>query len=181
MDTRQENKLIRRVQQHSDRAAADELVRSYYREIYAFAYKQTGNMDLAMDLTQEIFIAVLQSIIHYDAGKAGFRTWLYRIASNKIVDYFRSAQYKQQSSVVDLEDIVLPSEESVEESYMDGELKRQSVNAIAELPFDSQQILRLKVYAEYTFGEIANVLSLPESTIKTKYYSALKQLRRKVM
>lgn len=181
MDTRQENKLIKRVQRNSDRAAADELVRFYYREIYAFTYKQTGNMDLAMDLTQEIFIAVLKSIVYYDAGKAGFRTWLYRIASNKIVDYFRSAQYKRQSSMVDLESIVLPSDESVEESYMDAELKRQAVDAMAELPFDSQQILRLKVYAEYTFGEIAKVLSIPESTVKTKYYSALKQLRRKVM
>lgn len=181
MDTRQEIKLIRRVQRHSDRAAADELVRSYYREIYAFAYKQTGNMDLAMDLTQEIFIAALQSIVYYDAGKAGFRTWLYRIASNKIVDYFRSAQYKRQSSMVDLESVVLASEESVEESYEDAELKRQAVDAIAELPFDLQQILRLKVYAEYTLGEVAKVLSIPESTVKTKYYSALKQLRRKVM
>lgn len=181
MDTRQEHKLIRRVQRYSDRVAADELVRFYYREIYAFAYKQTGNIDLAMDLTQETFIAVLQSIVYYDAGKAGFRTWLYRIASNKIVDYFRSAQYKRQSSMIDLESIVIPSEESVEESYMDEELKRQAVDAIAELPFDSQQILRLKVYAEYTFVEIAKVLSIPESTIKTKYYSALKQLRRRVM
>lgn len=181
MDIRQENKLIRRIQRHSDRAAADELVRSYYREVYAFVYKQTGNMDLAMDLTQEIFIAVLQSIVHYDEGKAGFRTWLYRIASNKIVDYFRSVQYKRQSSMVELESIVLPSEESVEESYMDEELKRQAVDAMAELPFDSQQILRLKVYAEYTFVEIAKVLSIPESTVKTKYYSAIKQLRRKVM
>lgn len=64
MDTRQENKLIRRVQRYSDRAATDEVVLFYYREIYDFSYKQTGNIDLAMDLTQEIFIVVRQSIVY---------------------------------------------------------------------------------------------------------------------
>ena len=85
-----ENQLIRKVRKNGDRQAADELVNRYYREIYAFAYRQTTDMELAMDLTQEIFIAVLKGISTFDERKAKFRTWLYTIASNKITDYYRS-------------------------------------------------------------------------------------------
>lgn len=55
-----DNQLIRRIKKKQDKKAADELIRRYYREIYAFTYRQTGERELALDLTQEIFITVLQ-------------------------------------------------------------------------------------------------------------------------
>lgn len=181
MSTDREIKLIKRIQNKADRCAADELVQTYYREIYAFAYRQMGNIDSAMDITQEIFISALQSLSRFDVKLASFRTWLYHIASNKIVDYFRSSQYKRQLSSVALDSIDFPVSESLEETYIDCQIKQEAVRAMAELPFDSQKILRLKLYAEYSFAEISQALSIPESTAKTKYYAALKELRRKVM
>lgn len=95
-----DNQLIRKIKKNGDRKAADELVSRYYREVYAFAYRQTSDMDLAMDLTQEIFIAALKGIPSFDEKKAGFRTWLYSIASNKITDYYRSRYHRQLESEV---------------------------------------------------------------------------------
>lgn len=76
-----DNQLIRRIKKKQDKKAADELIRRYYREIYAFTYRQTGERELALDLTQEIFITVLQGIYAFDEKKAGFRTWAYRVAA----------------------------------------------------------------------------------------------------
>lgn len=58
-----DNQLIRRIKKKQDKKAADELIRRYYREIYAFTYRQTGERELALDLTQEIFITVLHMTV----------------------------------------------------------------------------------------------------------------------
>ena len=109
MNDQKEAFLIRRIQRQGDRQAAEELVSAYYREIYAFAYRQTGDVDAAMDLTQEIFLAALQSIQRYDPKRAGFRTWLYRIASHKLTDLFRSPAYRLRQSTIPIEEVSLPT------------------------------------------------------------------------
>lgn len=174
-----EEKDIRRYRQRQDRSSAEALVEAHYREIYAFAYRQTGNMDTAMDLTQDIFLAMLQSIHTYDPEKAAFRTWLYRIASNKIVDFFRSGQYRMAQNSIDLDSLILPAEGTPEEAYMDRQQREQCLQALSELPFQMQQILRLKCFSQQTFREIAQALSLPEGTVKTQYYKAIAILRTK--
>lgn len=60
-----EKKLIREIQRRMSRTAADELIRSYYDEIYRFVYRQVGSKDDAMDLTQSIFIAMLRALPGY--------------------------------------------------------------------------------------------------------------------
>ena len=70
----QEEKWIRAVQRRGDRQAAEALIQAHYDEIYRFAYRQTGDREDAMDLTQSIFIAVLRALPGYRAEKASFRT-----------------------------------------------------------------------------------------------------------
>lgn len=172
--------LIRRIQRNGDRDAADRLIRFYYRDIFSFVYRQTAHQELAQDLTQEIFISVLRSLPGYAPGKASFRTWLYRIASNKLVDYFRSAYHRHAQLQVDLDSVTLFAEDSMDEFLQENELRRQAVEALGTLPFSQQQILRLKFFGNATFEEIASALSMPLGTVKTNYYSALKKLRGKV-
>ncbi len=181
MEKENERTLIQRIQRESSKESANKLIGMYYREIYAFAYKQVGEKDLAMDLTQDIFVSVLQSISGYDEQKASFRTWLYRIASNKSVDYFRSSAHKFRKMRMNLDSVVIPQETTLENDYLDRQLAAEIVKELANLPFVTQQIVRLKVYADQCFRDIAAELSLPESTVKSKYYSAIKMVREKVM
>ena len=81
-----ESKWIRDIQRSGSHQAAERLVERYYDEIYVFTYRQTGHKEDAMDLTQSIFLAVLRALPSYDPKKASFRTWLYRIAANKVID-----------------------------------------------------------------------------------------------
>ena len=86
-----EQTWIRAIQRRNSREAAEQLIQTYYDEIYRFVYRQTGSKEDAMDLTQSVFIAVLRALPGYRAERASFRTCLYRIAANKDV-------YKRQES-----------------------------------------------------------------------------------
>ena len=79
-----EQKWIRDIQRRGSRQAADKLVRAYYDEIYRFAHRQLGHKEDALDLTQNVFLAVLRALPTFDGRKASFRTWLYRIAAHML-------------------------------------------------------------------------------------------------
>jgi len=174
---KQIKKWIRKVQKRGDRESADALISYYYREIYGYVYKQTTDKDLALDLTQEIFMGMLQSLASYDEKKAGFRTWLYKIATYRIVDYYRSKayRYRQLSKEIDFE-IVDGRDFLVDlENQMEVERINEFVNGLAG---QLQEIFRLKLYGEYSFLEISRLLDIPESTVKTKYYGLIRQIRK---
>lgn len=171
-----EMRLIRKIQRTGNKAAADTLIREYYDEIYRYVYKQTSDKHTAMDLTQNIFISMLQSISNYDGKQASFRTWLYRIATNKTIDYLRG-RTTERKHVLDIEDIDIPDEAEFTHQIEIKALLSRLQNYVNSLEMDLQQIFRLKFFGEYTFAQIAALLSIPESTVKSKYYRLLKILR----
>lgn len=177
-----EKVLIKRIQKHGDKKAANELVSAFYKEIYAFVYRQTGDMQLSMDLTQEIFISMLRSIEAYNPKKASFKTWLYRIASNKVVDYFRSSDYRYYYLITDIEECeFFPADSGNLEAETENRILAEKImRCLSMYEFEIQQIMRLKFFSEKTFREIGEILSLSENTVKTKYYKALKNLRKDV-
>jgi RNA polymerase sigma-70 factor (ECF subfamily) len=171
-----EKRLISKIQKHGDRSAANALVEKYYDEICVYAYRQTSDKNTAMDLTQDIFIAMLKTITKYDGKKAGFRTWLYKIATNKIIDHHRSNSIVK-AKTLDLEDIEIPDEIEFTKKVEDKDLASQIDAHVGRFDIDAQRIFRLKVYSEHTFTEIASMTDIPESTVKTKFYRMLKALR----
>ena len=112
------------------RAAAEELIRRYYDEIYRYAFRQTGQKETAMDITQEIFIAGLQSLPYYDEKKAGFRTWIYRIATHKIIDSRRRAPIP----ALDIGEMVLADEMDVAKLAQDRFLLEKILRYIESQP-----------------------------------------------
>ena len=84
-----ERRLIRKIKLFGSSKDADTLVRIYYDEIYYFVVRQINDRDEAYDMTQDIFISMLRSIGSYNEKLASFRTWLYRIAANKVIDFRR--------------------------------------------------------------------------------------------
>jgi len=174
---KQLKKWIKRIQQKADKEAANELVSLYYREIYGYVYKQTLKKELALDLTQEIFMSMLQSIAYYDEQKAAFRTWLYQIATRRLVDYYRSKSYREDQTL-ELIEIDLKQEEDFTMT-LENQLQIEEINQfVNQLDATSQQIFRLKIFGEYTFLDISKMLKLPESTVKTTYYRVLKLIRK---
>ncbi|MBU5444055.1 RNA polymerase sigma factor [Paenibacillus sp. MSJ-34] len=175
-----EQRWIRKLKRNIRDPAANRLVAKYYKEMYAFIYKQTLDPELSLDLTQEIFISVLGSIKSFDSGKASFRTWLYKLASNRLVDYYRSKyyQYAKYSEPIDNYDWSDGHDMAVSLEYREDFERIASL--VNRLDAGSQQIIRLKLFGEYTLQEIAASESLPLSTVKTRYYAALKWIRKKL-
>lgn len=180
MNTAQERKLIRKIKLFGSSKDANTLVKLYYDEIYGFVAKQMNDKDAAYDLTQEIFISMLHSIGSYQEKLASFRTWLYRIAINKIIDSRR----KNMPKVIPLEEVESGEEicETDQVDYIECMAQKQLLfqieRYVSGFRTDIQQIFRLHIYGEQTFGEIAALIGIPEASVKSKYYRLLKQIRK---
>jgi len=174
-DIKEEQRLIRKIKS-GDQTAADTLVRSYYDEIYKFIRKQT-NEDTALDLTQEIFISLLKTISHYDPKKgAGFRTWLYKIATNKTIDYFRS-RAARITETLSLDDVEPIDEADFTKQIANEDFAARVSDYVNNFPPETQKIFRLHIFGGYTFAEISEVVQLAEGSVKSKYYRLINKLR----
>lgn len=174
-----ELRLIKKIRRNGDLTAADELVRHYYDEIYGFVRKQISHADLALDLTQEIFISMLRTIGYYDAKRGvGFRTWLYRIAANKVVDWYRSRTYRTMAHMIRLDEENTLDATDFTQQFEDSDFTERICDFVGGLPPDTQRIFRLHLFAKYTFAEIAAVVGLPEGSVKSKYYRLIRLLRK---
>ena len=170
----EEQKWIRDIQRRGSRQAADELVRAYYDEIYRFAYRQLGHKEDALDLTQNIFLAVLRALPTFDGRKASFRTWLYRIAAHKAIDCRRKAR----GNVLPLEETEAFGQADFAAQVQDRDLLDRLEAYVAQLDPDTQAVYRLRLYGERSFPEIAAILGQPEAAVKTRYYRLMARLRK---
>lgn len=100
---RRDARLVRAFVRTGSRTKADTLVRAYYDEMLRFVLRQITSTEDARDVTQEIFVAALRGLPGFDPRRASFRTWLYRIASNKVIDWLRSS--RSASATVSLEEL----------------------------------------------------------------------------
>ena len=170
----QVTKWIREIQKRGSRQAADQLIRTYYDEIYRFVCRQTGDKETAMDLTQDIFLAVLGALASFDGRKAAFRTWLYRIAANKVID----ARRRVRRDVLPLEETEPIAPEDFAAQVQDRLLLEQIETYISALDPQVQGVFRLRVYGEKTFPEIAAALDQSETAVKARYYRLMGRLRK---
>lgn len=170
----QEQKWISGIKLFGSKKDADQLVRSYYDEIYIFVFRQINDAEKALDLTQDIFISMLQSISAYKKQMASFRTWLYRIATNKVIDYKKN----NVPIAVDIDEIEVIEHYDFVETWMQGELLKKIEKFVCKYQVLIQQIFRLHIYGDYTFAEISQIVEISEATVKTKYYRLMKDIRK---
>jgi RNA polymerase sigma-70 factor (ECF subfamily) len=172
-----DEQLIRAILRDSDRAAADELVRRYYDQIYRYAYRQSrasaDPKNAAQDLTQEIFISALRSLFTFNRKKASFRTWLYQVANSRIIDAHR--RFHPMEVQIDQTDIF--DDTDFTEELQNADLLQKIEGHIGALPSDVQRIFRLRLYGDMTFARVAQTVGVPEATVKTKFYRTVKQLK----
>ncbi len=177
-----DHELIRRIVRRGDKEAADKLFDRYYREIYAFVYRQCGEKELAMDLTQEVMIAAFQGLPGYDVRKASFRTWLYRVAANRITDHYRSRRHREAAAEIPLEETV--EEAGTEEDVLSQLERRDRIRQVMEIvsacPLSWVQVFELRAFEEMSFAEIARELDVSESTVKTRWFTMIRRIRKEL-
>jgi RNA polymerase sigma-70 factor (ECF subfamily) len=181
----EEARLIRACQD-GDSAAFNLLVWRWEKPLYNFVYKYVGHATLAEDLVQDTFVRMLKSIGRY-AHQGSFSTWLYRIAINLCKDHLK----RKRAPMVSLHDYYttgsgervyvqdrIPDERSRTDDGLKADEREELVRRLlSSLPEEERIVILLKEYQELTFREIAEVLNVPEGTVKSRLYHALRSMR----
>jgi RNA polymerase sigma-70 factor (ECF subfamily) len=164
-----------------DAEAFGEIVRRWERRIFALAYGMLGREEEARDATQETFLAAFRNLRGF-RGEAKVSSWLHRIAVNQCITRQRRAKVRAETALEDDREadgasLSVPAQESpahVTESRQTTAAVRRAVQA---LPEEMRQVVVMKEFEELTFQQIAEALELPLSTVKSRLYTALRQLR----
>lgn len=171
---RREARWIRAVVRRGSRRAAERLVQAHYEEIYVYARRQCASKEDALDLAQEVFVAALRALPSYDRRRASFRTWLYRIATNKIVD----ARRRLRARCVPLGNADVPRADDPFARIHDRALLEDIERFVSECDPQVQAVFRLRLHAELTFPEIAEVLDVGEAAAKSQFYRLVARIRK---
>ncbi|MBC7797536.1 MAG: sigma-70 family RNA polymerase sigma factor [Pyrinomonadaceae bacterium] len=167
-----------------DHDAFAEIVCRWERKIFALCYGMLGKDEDARDAAQETFIAAYKNLKNF-RGEAKVSSWLHRIAVNQCLTKQRRTKVRGE---VELDDENGDANKSFFVSSNKSpagkaEQRERIVNirlAVNALPPELRQIIVMKEFEEMTFQEIAETLELPLSTVKSRLYTALKQLRMKL-
>ncbi|MDF2606782.1 MAG: polymerase, sigma-24 subunit, subfamily [Bacillales bacterium] len=169
-----DQKLIKEILDGSQ-AAMEVLMRKYYKDVYAFVYRKVGDKETAYDLTQEIFIKVVQKIQTF-SSKGTFKTWLFTIAVNQCRDYWGSAYYKHSKDQAELPEIVTTPDKSVPYIFEKKKTREEIKSAINTLPEIQKEALVLKYYNGLKITEIANITNSNIPTVKSRLKQGLGKL-----
>jgi RNA polymerase sigma-70 factor, ECF subfamily len=159
----------------------EELVRRYQRPISAYVYRMVGNYESALDLTQEIFIKVYNSLSRYRA-EFKFSTWIYKIAHNAAVDHLRRTATREQPLVVGPEgdsfDLPLESARPSPEQESERKERRGEIEAVVRaLPANYRELIILRHSQDLSYEEIVEVTGLPLGTVKNRLFRAREMMR----
>jgi RNA polymerase sigma-70 factor (ECF subfamily) len=164
-----------------DAEAFGEIVRRWERRIFALTYGMLGREEDARDATQETFLSAFRNLRNF-RGEAKVSSWLHRIAVNQCITRHRRAKVRKEAGLDEEEEkhsssFATPVELSP--SRLVEGLERTSAvrRAVNGLPVELRQIVVMKEFEELTFREIADALDVPLSTVKSRLYTALRQLQ----
>ncbi len=164
-----------------DADAFGEIVHRWERRIFALAFGMLGREEDARDATQETFLAAFRNLRGF-RGDAKVSSWLHRIAVNQCITRQRRSKVRKEDALEDEAErhaarFATPQELSpawVAEGRESCDAVRRAVNS---LPLELRQVVVMKEFEELTFREISDALDVPLSTVKSRLYTALRQLQ----
>lgn len=167
-----------------DREAFGEIVRRWERKIFALCFGMLGREDDARDAAQEAFIAAYRNLANF-RGEAKVSSWLHRIAVNQCLTIKRRAKTRSEEFLDDDDGseervFIAPMQNSPSRKAEQFERLKLVRGAVSSLPTELRQVIVMKEFEEMTFQEISDTLEIPLSTVKSRLYTALKQLRMKL-
>jgi RNA polymerase sigma-70 factor, ECF subfamily len=167
----QDPQLVKRCLSGED-SAWEELLRSHNRKIYNLCFRFTGRSSEAEDLTQEVFIKVFQTLRTYDEAQGTFSTWVNRVARNHLVDHYRRTHKDRLTSSLEEEPSVLQETPSREEHPIERLKTRERhemlQSALDRLSPDMREAVVLRDFQDLDYDEIAQVLGVPQGTVKSR-------------
>src|SRR3954468_241777 len=165
-----------------DQVAWEDIVRLHRRKVFNIAYKFVGKHDLAEDLTQDVFLKLYRSLDTFDR-RANFQTWLISVSRNLCIDHYRSVRKERETinRSVDPNELTPASTEVSPIAALEQrdrvELLRE---ALAALPDTLRTAVLMRDIQEMSYHEIADRLTLPEGTVKSRINRGRTELARQI-
>lgn len=161
----------------ADPSALGMLYDQYFDRIYGYIYRRVGQVDIAEDLTGQVFMRMLEAVRRGHGWETSFSGWLYRIAHNLVIDHYRR---KGRATFVDIDDAAPMHAQSGDpvlssESQFERQRLRQ---ALAELTDEQSQVISLRFLEDLSISEVAVIMQKTEGAVKALQYRAVLALRR---
>lgn len=158
------------------------LVRRWERQIYCLTLRMLGRDEEAKDATQETFLSAYRNLSKF-RGEAKFSSWIYRIALNVCNTRLRgrskvtiSLDEQRETTGFELAANIDDLSRGIQQEQVASHVRR----ALSGLPAEMRQVIIMKEYEGLKFSEIAVILGIPISTVKTRMYTGLSELRKRL-
>lgn len=171
MDIQTEQNLVEEAKRSL--AAFDKLYEHFLPRIMAFVMNRTGNKAIAEDITSQTFVKAMIKIQTFTYKGYTFGAWLYRIAHNNLMDFYR----KNKHIEID-ENWQLESDEKTDTQAHIDERQKIILEALRKLPEQYQQVLSLKFFEELSNEEIAEIVGCKKETLAVKLHRSLKAFKK---
>ncbi len=170
-----EEELIKRAKLNSEDFKP--LYERYYKKIFKFIFRKLDNKDETADITSLVFIKALVNINNYQTRSLPFSAWLYRIAHNEVMLYFRKVK-KERTVYISEEMLFRISEETDEHDLEYLKLKLKKI--IEHLNAGELEMIELRFYEGLSFYQIGMILNITENNAKVKMHRILEKIRFKI-
>lgn len=172
---KEEDTLVQKAQK-GEKDSFGILYETYLPKIYRFVYLKTSNKGDAEDITHQVFMRAWENINSFRFQGFPFSSWLYRIAQNAIIDFYRTR--RPSSSIEDVDEIELRIDDDNEILLDRKEEMVEVMRAIQKLKSDEQSVLVMRFVEELSNKEIAQALEKTEGAVRVIQHRALKQLQK---
>ncbi len=165
-----------------DEGAWEDLVKAHTRRVYAICYRFTGRESEAQDLTQDVFLRVFKSVKSFRAGEGSFTVWLTRLTRNLLIDNYRRSKMDRATDSIEDQLPVLEERTALggrTDAVLAGrEASEVLQGALAKLSPELRETVILRDLEELEYREIAQVLNVPEGTVKSRLNRGRAELAR---
>jgi RNA polymerase sigma-70 factor (ECF subfamily) len=184
MDLNEERELVEHARRDADAFA--ELYDLYYPKIFGYVLRRSANLEAAQDITSETFLKALKRLWQFQWRSISFSSWLYKIASNEVNQYFRKAAYRRSVSLEELQEhgFELLSPHDPENELIEAQERLaqhqdflEIQKRIVRLSAKYQEVIALRFFEKKQLKEIAEILGKREGTIKSLLHRAVEKLR----
>lgn len=160
------------------------LIERYFKLIYSFIFRSISNREEAEDLTQEVFLKAWSSIKRFDQQKS-FKTWIYTIARNRVIDFLRkkknttiSATVDEDGEAQDILSTIADERISALAELEQQELNEELMGVLSKLSPEERMLVLLYHQEEMSFREIAEIFKESVDTVKSRHRRALIKLKK---
>ena len=173
---------------NGDSGAWAEMVRTHHRRVYGLCYRFTGNATDAEDLTQDVFLKIYSNLASFDAGRGSLAVWITTMTRNLLVDNFRRTRNQRATSSLDegwdsVEELkpvdrLMAGGRTPHELAAQKELAKMVQDALARVSVELREAVILRDLQDMDYKEIAQVLRIPEGTVKSRISRGRAELAR---